>query len=68
MRIISKDGRTQLIADAGKVITDGGDVFGVDITLAVGADASAFREISKAEYDAKIERERADGIGASDYR
>lgn len=68
MKTIFKDGRTQLIADAGKIITDGGDVYGYDITLAVGSEASAFHEISVAEYEAKIASERVGGIGASDFR
>jgi hypothetical protein len=55
-----KDGRAQLIADEGKIITNGIDVYGYDITLAVGADSSAFHEISVSEYEAKIASEMSE--------
>lgn len=68
MKTIFKDGRTQLIADEGKVVTNGIDVYGSHIILAVGADASAYHEISVSEYEAKIASETADSIDMSDCR
>lgn len=43
--------RTIIIAEEGKVITNGTD-YGTTIVLAEGADASAYREISMDEYEA----------------
>ena len=43
--------RTVLYADEGKVLTDG-NVYGKQMFLADGVDASAFLEITEAEYEA----------------
>lgn len=43
--------RTTLYADEGMILTDG-ENFGRIVHLAVGADASAWREITAAEYEA----------------
>ena len=40
--------RTVLVADDGKVLTNG-NVYGKEIYLAEGADASAWREVPEAE-------------------
>lgn len=50
--------RTIIIAEEGKVITNGTD-YGTTIVLAEGADASNYYEISKAEYE-KILAEESD--------
>jgi hypothetical protein len=68
MKTIFKDGRAQLLADDGKIITNGVDVYGYDITLAMGADSSAYHEISVSEYEAKIASEMSDSIDKSDFR
>lgn len=60
MKAIFKDGRAQLIADGGKILTNGRDVYGYDITFAVGADTSAFHEITEEEYK-RIQAEQAEG-------
>lgn len=48
--------RTILYADDGMVLTDGTE-YGRVIYLAEGADPTAFREISQAEYDSRMDRE-----------
>lgn len=45
-----------LIADEGKVITNG-TYYGTTISLAEGADASAYHEISTEEYEAILAEE-----------
>lgn len=45
-----------LIADKGKVITNGTD-YGTTISLAEGVDASAFHEITREEYEAILAEE-----------
>ena len=44
--------RIMLTASEGHILTNG-EVYGSTIYLAEGADASAFREITEAEYEAK---------------
>lgn len=61
MKTISTDGRTQLIADEGKIITNGKDVYGYDITLAVGEDSSAFHEINVTEYERILAEQEKEG-------
>ena len=48
--------RTVLIADEGKVLTNG-ETYGKEVYLAEGADASVWHEISDAEYNALFENE-----------
>lgn len=48
--------RTVLYADAGKVLTDG-NIYGKQIFLADGVDASTFHEITEAEYIKIVETE-----------
>lgn len=48
--------RTLLIADEGKLLTDG-KAFGKSVYLAEGADASAWSEISEEEYEALAKSE-----------
>lgn len=48
--------RTVLYADEGKVLTDG-NVYGKQMFLADGVDASAFHEITEAEYEAIVSAE-----------
>ena len=43
--------RTVLVADEGMVLTNG-EHYGKSVYLAEGADASAWREVSEAEYNA----------------
>lgn len=50
MRNIVIEGRTHLIADDGKRVTNGKDVYGLDIILAVGTDDTLFYEITEEEY------------------
>ena len=45
--------RTVLIADAGKVLTDG-EKYGKAVYLEVDADASVWHEISEEEYEAAM--------------
>lgn len=45
------NGRYHMIAHEGKIITDGKDIYGTDITLAQGITAEGFHEISRAEYE-----------------
>ena len=47
---------TTLYADEGKVITNGTD-YGTTISLAEGADASAYHEISMKEYEEILAKE-----------
>ena len=42
--------RTVLIADEGMVLTNG-EIFGKEVYLGVGADASEWREVSKEEIE-----------------
>lgn len=42
--------RNILYADSGKVLTDG-NIYGTEIILEVGRDASEFYEITKKEYE-----------------
>ena len=46
--------RTVLYADEGKVLTDG-NVYGKQMFLADGVDASAFHEITEEEYEKKMQ-------------
>lgn len=48
--------RTVLYADDGKVLTDG-NIYGKQIFLADGVDASVFHEITEAEYEEIIAAE-----------
>lgn len=48
--------RTIIIAEEGKVITNGTD-YGTTIVLAEGADVSAYHEISTEEYEAILAEE-----------
>lgn len=51
--------RTIIIAEEGKVITNGTD-YGTTIHLAEGADVSKYYEILLAEYETILERELTD--------
>lgn len=51
MRVEYNNGRFQLFADEGKIVTDGKDIYGTDITLAQGITAEGFHEISRTEYE-----------------
>ena len=46
--------RTSIKAKEGFVLTNG-EIFGVEIFLAEGTNAEAFREIPRAEYEKMIE-------------
>ena len=59
MKAIFKYGRARLIADEGKIITNGVDVYGYDITFAVGEDTSAYHEITVGEYEEIMRVEEA---------
>ena len=48
--------RTLIIADKGKVLTNG-EVYGTEIFLADGESADSYREISREEYEAIEESE-----------
>lgn len=48
--------RIVIYADEGKVLTDG-NIYGKQIFLADGVDASDFHEITEAEYNAIMEKE-----------
>jgi hypothetical protein len=51
MRVEYNNGRFQLFADEGKMVTNGKDIYGADIHLAQGITAEGFHEISRAEYE-----------------
>ena len=48
--------RTVIYADEGMVLTDG-NTYGTTIFLAEGETGEKYREITKAEYDAKLAEE-----------
>ena len=50
--------RTILRAAPGMVLTDG-VTYGREILLAMDAEASAFREITEAEFEARMAQEKA---------
>ena len=54
-------GRTILWAAPGMVLTDG-RIYGRQIFLAAGMDASAFYEITEAEYNAIMEEKMPDEV------
>jgi hypothetical protein len=58
MRVEYNNGRFQLFADEGKIVTDGKDIYGTDITLAQGITAEGFYEISREEYERKLAEEQ----------
>ena len=51
--------RQVLCAEEGMILTDG-VIYGTVIYLAEGADASAFREITEAEYEKQMLKELSD--------
>ena len=55
MQILNENGRIRLLADDGKVVTDGKEIFGYDVTLAVGLGADGFYEITKEEYQKRLD-------------
>ena len=54
MKTLIENGRTQLIADDGMVITNGTDIYGTDITLAIGSDPKQYYEITAEDYEQKM--------------
>lgn len=54
--------RTSIKATEGYVLTDG-EIYGVEIYLAEGADASAFYQITVEEYEAKMKAEMEESEG-----
>ncbi len=54
--------RITLIADEGKVITNG-EIYGTTIALAVGLDETDFYEITEEEYCAIKEKENESDVG-----
>ena len=56
--------RIFLIADEGKVLTDG-EIYGTEIILAEGVDESAFYQITREEYE-KIIESRAEQFEAGE--
>ncbi len=53
--------RIMLIADEGKILTNG-EFYGRTLYLAEGSDATAYHEISEAEYAAKLETEKKNAM------
>ncbi len=52
--------RVVLTADEGKIVTDGAEIYGKEVVLAVGLTAEEFYEITEEEYQAmqpKVEEE-----------
>lgn len=65
MRRTNDNGVIVLMADAGKVLTDG-DNHGRIIYLAKGADESAWHEITEAEYEEIMNSEQAEEADYAD--
>ena len=51
MEIIEIDNRIHIVADKGKICTNGKGTDGVDIALAEGLTSEGFYEITREEYD-----------------
>ena len=55
--IVIVDGRVHLLADKGMVCTNGKDVYGSNITLAIGLTEKGYYMITREEYDEILDAE-----------
>ena len=54
MKIDLMNDRIVLKADNGRIVTNGDDIYGKEIELAVGRSADGFYEITEEEYEATL--------------
>lgn len=62
MKKVNKNNRTWLIAEEGKVLTDGKETYGYIVILALGESGEEFYEIPVAEYEALMAVEAAEEL------